>query len=104
MMKSLHGQLKRTDSEGSRDFQSDEWMLEEFGKRSKECRELPDGTFVTKKPDEGVDFIELDEQNTIPSQLRASVISNSESVMTDFMMELIEFYSKIVYYGDDDSL
>ena len=55
------------------------------------------------KKDDGLDG-DNDIKNTLPSQLRAFILSNSNRIMNKFVREINGFYNNSIYYGDTDSL
>ena len=65
---------------------------------------LPNGNYIVKlKKDDGLDS-DNDIKNTLPSQLGAFILSNSNRIMNKFIREINGFYKNSIYYGDTDSL
>ena len=53
--------------------------------------------------DEGVDN-EIEDKNTMPSQLGSFILSNSKRIMNNFIRIIDGFKTNNVYYQDTDSL
>ena len=65
---------------------------------------MPNGHYIVQlRLDEGVDG-EIDNKNTMPSQLGAFILSNSKRIMNNFVEVIDGFKSNIVFYQDTDSL
>ena len=65
---------------------------------------LPNGNYIVElKKDDGLDS-DNDVKNTLPSQLGASILSNSKRTMNKFIREINGFYNNSINYGDTDSL
>ena len=53
--------------------------------------------------DEGIDK-EIEDKNTMPSQLGALILTNSKRIMNSFVRTIDGFKNNSVYYQDSDSL
>ena len=63
-----------------------------------------DGNYIVKlAADHGIDN-EIQDKNTMPSQLGALILSNSKTVLNNFIRVVDGFKTKYVYYRDTDSL
>ena len=104
IMNSIYGQTIRKDIDDEYLCKSEQWMKTEFDERVKDYWKLPNGNYIVKMSlDEGVD-LELEEKNTMPSQLGAFILSNSKRIMNNFLSVIDGFKTNNVYYQDTDSL
>ena len=79
-------------------------MKTEFDERVKDYWRLANGNYIVKLSlDEGADS-ELEQKNTMPSQLAAFILSNSKRIMNNFINVIDGFKTNNVYYQDPDSL
>ena len=79
-------------------------MKTEFDDRVKDYCKLANDNYIVKLSlDEGIDK-EIEDKNTMPSQLGASILSNSKRIMNNFVRIIDGFKNNNVYYQDTDSL
>ena len=79
-------------------------METEYDDRVKDFWKLPNGNYIVKLAlDEGVDN-DVEDKNTMPSQLGAFILSNSKRIMNNFIRVIDGFKTNNVYYQDTDSL
>jgi len=84
IMNSIYGQTIRKDIDDEYLCKSEQWMKTEFDERVKDYWKLSNGNYIVKMSlDEGVD-LEVEEKNTMPSQLGAFILSNSKRIMNNF--------------------
>ena len=104
IMNSLYGVQIRKDINESYYCRSENWMKTEFDEDVLDYWRLPNGIYIVKmKKDDGLDD-DCDIKNTLPSVLRAFILSNSKRIMNNFIKEINGFYNNSIYYGDTDSL
>ena len=83
---------------------SEHWMQTEHDKNVLEYWKLANGNYIVKmKNDDALDG-DNNFKNTMPSHLRAFILSNSKRIMNNFIREINGFHNKSIYYGDTDSL
>ena len=103
-MNSIYGQTIRKDIEEEYLCKTKYWMETEYDERVKDYWKLPNGNYFVKLVmDEGVDN-DVEEKNTMPSQLGAFILSNSKRIMNNFIRVIDGFKTNNVYYQDTDSL
>ena len=104
IMNSLYGQTIRKDIEEEFCCKTEHWMKTEFDERVKDYWKLANGNYIVKLSlDEGIDK-EIEDKNTMPSQLGAFILSNSKRIMNNFVRIIDGFKKNSVYYQDTDSL
>ena len=104
IMNSIYGQTIRRDIEDEFCCKTENWMKTEYDERVKDYWRLPNGHYIVQLSlDEGVDG-EIDNKNTMPSQLGAFILSNSKRIMNNFVEVFDGFKSNNVFYQDTDSL
>ena len=83
---------------------TENWMKTEYDERVKDYWKLPNGEYIVQLSlDEGIDG-EIDNENTMPSQLGAFILSNSKRIMNNFVEVIDGFKTNNVFYQDTDSL
>ena len=103
-MNSIYGQTIRKDIEEEYLCKTKHWMETEYDDRVKDYWKLPNGKYIVKLAmDEGIDN-EIEDRNTMPSQLGAFILSNSKRIMNNFIRVIDGFKTNNVYYQDTDSL
>ena len=84
IMNSLYGQTIRRDIEGELSCKTGHWMKTEFDDRVKDYWKLANGNYIVKlSSEEGIDK-EIEDKNTMPSQIGAFILSNSKRIMNNF--------------------
>ena len=79
-------------------------MKTEFDERVKDYWKLANGNYIVKlRLDEGVDK-DVENKNTMPSQLGAFILSNSRRILNNFVRITDGFKDNNVYYQDTNSL
>ena len=85
IMNSIYGKTIRKDIDEEYLCKSKHWMETEFDNRVKDYWKLANGNYIVKLAlDEGVDN-EIEDRNTMPSQLGAFILSNSKRIMNNFI-------------------
>ena len=103
-MNSIYGQTIRRDIEDEFCCKTEYWMKTEYDERVKDYWKLPNGDYIVQLSlDEGIDG-EIDNKNTMPSQLGAFILSNSKRIMNNFVEVIGGFKTNNVFYQDTDSL
>ena len=104
IMNSLYGQTIRKDIEEEFSCKTEHWMKTKFDDRVKDYWKLANGNYIVKLSlDEGIDK-EIEDKNTMPSQLGCFILSNSKRIMNNFVRIIDGFKNNSVYYQDTDSL
>ena len=104
IMNSIYGQTIRRDIEDEFCCKRENWMKTEYDERVKDYWRLPNGHYIVQLSlDEGVDG-EIDNKNTMPSQLGAFILSNSKRITNNFVEVIDGCKSNNVFYQDTDSL
>ena len=104
IMNSIYGQTIRRDIEDEFCCKTENWMKTEYDERVKDYWKLPNGDYIVQLSlDEGIDG-EIDNKNTMPSQLGAFILSDSKRIMNNFVEVIDGFKTNNVFYQDTDSL
>ena len=103
LMNSLYGENIRKDNEEKFACESEAWMLSEYDERVKDNWKISGINYIVKMIDDAGLEDEV-KKNTMPLHLGAFVLSNSKSIMNNFIHAIIGFYTNDVYYTKTDSL
>ena len=104
IMNSVYGHTIRKDINEEYLCKSEHWMKTEFDERVKDYWKLRNGNYMVQLSlDEGFNS-EVEEKNTMPSQLGAFILSNSKRIMNNFIRVIDGFKTNNAYYQDTDSL
>ena len=104
LFNSLFGEQIRKDIGQNSACKSEYWMLSEYDERVKDYWKKSHGNFFVKMVDEKGLEDDSKKVNTMPLHLGVFVISNSKSLMNNFVHAINAFYTNDVFYGDTDSL
>ena len=84
-MNSLYGEQIRKDIEVKFACKSEHWMMSEYDERVKDYWKESHGNFVGKIVDDAGLEDEVEKINTMPVHLGSFVLSNSKSIMRNFI-------------------
>ena len=103
-MDSLYGVQNQKDINEHYKCKSEHWMQTEYDENVLEFRKLPNWNHkVNLGKADGLEG-DKDVKNTLPSHLRAFILSNSKRFMKDLIRKFYGFITYNVYYTDPDSL
>ena len=91
IMNSLYGEQFRKDIEESFHCKSEYWMMSEYDERALDYQKIKYGKYIIKMKDDAGLKDEVKKVNTMPLQIGAFELSNSEQNMNNFMHALIGF-------------
>ena len=104
IMNSLYGEFLRKDILESYQCKSEMWMQTEYDERVLDYQKINHENYIVKmKDDEGLED-EVKKANTLSLQLAVFILSNSKTIMNNFILAIDGFYTNDVYYTDTDSL
>ena len=103
-MNSLFGEPIQNDIEENFAFKSEAWMMSGYDERVKDCWTTSHGNYMVKMIDDAGLEDEVKKINTLPLNLGAFVLSNSRTIMNNFIHAIGGFYTNDVYYTDTYSL
>ena len=104
IMNSSYGKQIRKEIEESYECKSELWMLTEYNERALDFQKTNYGNYILEMKDDAGLKDEVKEVNTLTFLLGAFVLSISKRIMNNFIHAIKGFYTKDVYYTDNDSL
>ena len=104
LLNSLFGEQIRKYIEEKFAFESEAWMMSGYDERVKDYWKLSGFIYIVKMIDDAGLEDEVKKLNTMPIHLGVFVLSNSKSIMNNFIHAVNGFYANDVYYTDTDSL
>ena len=100
----LYGENIRKDIDEKFACKSEACMMSEYDERVRDYWKISGINWIVKMIDEPGLEDEFKKINTMPLHLGAFVLSNSKSIMNQFIHALNGFFTNDVYYTDTDSL
>ena len=104
LMNSFYGENIRKNIEEKFACKSETWMMREYDERVTDYWKMSHGNYIVEMIDDAGLEDEVKKLSTMPLNLGVFVLSNSKSIMNNFLRAIGGFYTNDVYYTDTNSL